>query len=417
MANPVIRESMLELLTDGDLTAAAIADEIGALRNSVDKALVRAREDRLIHVCGYESTTPRSAAIYRIGEGVDAARPVVPDTVAPADVRHDAVDARDANVRGVQMPVYFELDGGLLPFVRHFACDRLRATMSVASCGSRWEKANSTDVDADRFHTCRRCSIGAAHAGRVDHNPSPFRGMTICGRCHRGSVRLIGKHLCISCFNRARELRIGKNAKGTAPRKLVRLDQRSIAYRSGGVVKTRTIAETVDMEELIVAVLRDEERVPQFAYRAPAACDWLLDDDVYDRSIGDVVEVAGVAAVADSVQEQTVAPIVASVLENVAMPVSAALDVVQADRAADGDIDPGTLQALHDALERDAPVSMPTMSRRAAKKLSQQARRQVRVSNVTVQLLRNVGALPAPVPVVVPVTAPLPFHTITLFAV
>ncbi|WP_147309887.1 hypothetical protein [Paraburkholderia sp. BL6669N2] len=72
-------------------------------------------------------------------------------------------------------------------------------------------------------------------------------------------------------------------SKGTAPRKLARLDQRAITYRAGGVVKTRTIAETVDTEELIVAVLRDEERAPQFTYRAPASMGRLLDEDVYDR--------------------------------------------------------------------------------------------------------------------------------------
>ncbi|MFP3786473.1 hypothetical protein, partial [Burkholderia sp. SIMBA_024] len=50
----------------------------------------------------------------------------------------------------------------------------------------------------------------------------------------------------------------------------------------------------------------------------------------------------------------------------------------------------------------DAPLSMPTMSRRAAKKLRQQARRQVRVSNVTGGLLRGIGALPPAAPAVVP---------------
>ncbi|MFM0060616.1 hypothetical protein PQR64_33835 [Paraburkholderia phytofirmans] len=61
--------------------------------------------------------------------------------------------------------------------------------------------------------------------------------------------------------------------------------------------------ESVDTIELVVAVLRDEERAPRFGWCAPAAVAWLLDDDVFDRSIGDTAEVAAVADVADSVQD------------------------------------------------------------------------------------------------------------------
>lgn len=334
MANPVVRNRVLELLEEGDATVTELANRLDALTNTVSKAAARLREDGEVHIIAYVC----QAAVYRHGPGVDAPRPATPDPVAPPDERRDAVNTRDANVRGVDLPVYFEMPE--MPGRRFFRCEPLRASMSVSSCGARWEKANSTDVDADRFHTCRRCVVGATHAGRVDHNPSPFRGMTICGRCHRGSSRLIGKHLCISCFNRARELRIGRNSKGTKPRKLARLDQRSITYLAGGVVKTRTLAETVDMEELIVAVLRDEERAPQFAYRAPAALDWLLDDDVYDRSIGDAVEVADVAAVADSVQEDESASVVMSPLADVTAPVPTALNNVQAEPASDVEADP-----------------------------------------------------------------------------
>ena len=138
----LIRESILELLADGDLTVGAIADELGALRNSVDKSLVRARKEHEIHVCGWAA---RSAAIYRLGPGVDVERPAPPDPVAHAEERHDA-----NNVREVPKPLYFEFDGGLLPGIRHFACDRLRATMSVSSCaapvGRRLTAQTSTPI-------------------------------------------------------------------------------------------------------------------------------------------------------------------------------------------------------------------------------------------------------------------------------
>jgi hypothetical protein len=86
--------------------------------------------------------------------------------------------------------------------------------------------------------------------------------------------------------------------------------------------------------------------------------------------------------------------------------VSNPLDVVPADPVEDVDehtVDP--LEAVRRLLDdaRDVPVCIPLKSRCAAKKLRQQARREVRVSSVTVSLLRNVGAQPAPTPPAIPV--------------
>lgn len=393
----LIRDRVLELLEEGDATVMELANRLGARPNTVSKAAARLREDGDVHIVAYV----RQAAVYRHGPGVDAPRPAAPDPVALEEGRQDV---RDAKVRGVEMPAYFEIPE--MPGRRFFRCEPLRASMSVSSCGARWEKANSTDVDADRFHTCRRCSIGAGHAGRVGHNPSPFRGMTICGRCHRGATRLIGKHLCVSCFNRARELRLGKNGKGTAPVRLAKLDRRSISYRAAGVLKTRLFEESVDTTELVVAVLRDEEHAPQFGWRAPASMGWLL-SEAFDRSISDheAVPVVDGPDVADSVhdaQEQAVTPIVASVAADAVEPAPAPLpDVMESVEA-----DP--YKALRDAveqLEHGLPVSMPTTSLRSAKRMQQQ-RRQIRVAGTVVSLLQRVGALPPPAPAVAPVPVP-----------
>ena len=269
------------------------------------------------------------------------------------------------------------------------------------------------------MNTCKRCAIGALHAGRADYNSSPLKGMTICGRCHTGTTRLIQRHLCVSCANRQYEYLKGRNAKGTKPVKLPPLDQRSITYLTGGAVKTRTIAHTVDMTELVVAVIRHEQLRVTFGYGAPAAMETGWPDDEFDRSIPNDVDavLADIQDVPYSAHEPAAAPLAASVLADVAVPLPAALDVVHEEPAADVESD--QLQALRDALERDdrdVPVSMPTMWRRATKKLCQKARRQVRVSNVTVSLLRNVGALPAPVPLIVPEPTPRPFYSANLFA-
>jgi hypothetical protein len=41
--------------------------------------------------------------------------------------------------------------------------------------------------------------------------------MRICARCLLESDRMIHGYLCVSCYNREREYRIGRNAKGKPP--------------------------------------------------------------------------------------------------------------------------------------------------------------------------------------------------------
>ncbi|CAN7774927.1 hypothetical protein [Paraburkholderia hospita] len=282
---------------------------------------------------------------------------------------------------------YFEIPE--MPGRRFFRCEPLRASMHTESCGERWALAQGQTEG--RYLSCKRCPIGAAHAGKVDQNLSPFKGL-MCARCHRTNGRLIGRFTCVSCFNRSREWVRKKNAKGTLPFHHPPLHRMAISYRASGEMRTRVFDLVAETTELMVAVLRDESSSVAFAYRAPASLDWLLDGDVYDRAIGDAVEVADVAA-----------------------PVPAALDVVQADPIEDVEADP--YNALRDAPERadlDAPVSMPRMSRRAAKRQRQQRGRQVRVSPVLVALMQKVAALPAAPPV--PVPAPQPSYSAALMS-
>lgn len=159
---------------------------------------------------------------------------------------------------------YFENE--YLPGVQHFECERLKASLSVAACSGNWRRANH-ERDLAR-HGCKGCKFGALHAGASGASCSPFRGLRICGRCHSVASRLIGKHLCISCYNRQREFLVGKNAKGTRPVKLTALYARSVTYqRADGTVLTRTIDRTIDTTEVVVAILRDEQQAVRFGFR------------------------------------------------------------------------------------------------------------------------------------------------------
>lgn len=160
------------------------------------------------------------------------------------------------------MAEYFEIVE--LPGVKHFTCDRYKATLSTEACAGMWRAGNHEGSEA-RFR-CKVCPLGALHAGETAASMSPLKGMTICGRCHTGVARLIGKHLCISCYNRQREYLIGKNAKGTKPVKLAPLEARRIRYMSGKAPKTLYMPLTVDTEELIISALRDSKDTVRFGF-------------------------------------------------------------------------------------------------------------------------------------------------------
>lgn len=151
-------------------------------------------------------------------------------------------------------PEYFRIDDCDKQF---FRCDRLHATLSTDACAVNWRAGNNENDG--RREACRSCSIGAMHAGETTASMSPLKGTLICSRCHRQSSRswLIGKWLCVSCWNREREWIRGRNAKGNRPTKMKRLDPRSIRIDEAGEVKTlyRQLSQSVD--ELVVGALRD----------------------------------------------------------------------------------------------------------------------------------------------------------------
>lgn len=162
---------------------------------------------------------------------------------------------------------YVSIEG--LPGARHFRCQPLRALLSAEACAGFWRRANH-DGDPAR-HTCRRCPIGAAHAGEDLATTSPLYGTLTCARCHRGAERLVGKTLCVSCYNRQREAIRGRNAKGTRPVKLPPLQRRRIWFMAGRDLRDLAAPLTLDTTELVVAALRDSRERVLFAFRAQPA--------------------------------------------------------------------------------------------------------------------------------------------------
>lgn len=98
-----------------------------------------------------------------------------------------------------------------------FQCPRIpgNLNLSVVSCANQHKAAQTRDW-CHRLPHCVECPIGAKNAGISV--PAPFERKMVCVRCGSGAGRMVLKRFCMSCYNREREWRIGKNAKGGEPR-------------------------------------------------------------------------------------------------------------------------------------------------------------------------------------------------------
>ncbi|MBN3770708.1 hypothetical protein [Burkholderia sp. Se-20378] len=102
-----------------------------------------------------------------------------------------------------------------------FRCERLRADLSPSAC--------ARNQQTEKFLSCCACPIGQLHSqacGRqapaIDEHGQTFLPVQTarpCVRCGVASLRLVRKELCVGCYNRQRELKHGRNAKGGPPRR------------------------------------------------------------------------------------------------------------------------------------------------------------------------------------------------------
>ena len=87
-----------------------------------------------------------------------------------------------------------------------FQCEKISASLSMETCALRHR--NKT------CQICAQCETGAENAGTALLEVIP----KLCRRCGKTGVRMIGKSLCVSCYNREREVVLGKDRNGHKPR-------------------------------------------------------------------------------------------------------------------------------------------------------------------------------------------------------
>ena len=144
---------------------------------------------------------------------------------------------RDCEMAGMDAAALAYTEHPEFPGLFTFRCERLHADLTAAACARSHAER--------RALACVGCTIGRKHAddagiasapvakrtalgsGQVDYGRfAPVGGCVRCGRTYSRAdrsikpLRLVRAHtICVSCFNREKEVTHGANAKGAKPRK------------------------------------------------------------------------------------------------------------------------------------------------------------------------------------------------------
>lgn len=140
-------------------------------------------------------------------------------------------------------------------------CERQRVTLTHAGCARLWESVQKADTRPKPWEArahCVGCPVGARNAGKP-HEAAFVPAVVLqalCPRCRRISDRMVGKALCISCYNRDREAKLGRNAKGGRPRLCDQLRTVVLSVVAGDEVAALHQAAVVDVAEAILRAAR-----------------------------------------------------------------------------------------------------------------------------------------------------------------
>lgn len=139
-----------------------------------------------------------------------------------------------------------------------FRCEKRLCSLSMASCVASWNAAQKRRPEPwEGLWHCRSCPIGAAHAGKPMSNVAgPSDALRcICPRCLRWSPRRVGAMgYCVSCYNRNREVRVGRNAKGSQPR--LQLHTVGLAVARDGAAQREHVADVVSTVEAMMILAK-----------------------------------------------------------------------------------------------------------------------------------------------------------------
>lgn len=175
--------------------------------------------------------------------------------------------------------VYFVVEGFKGKF---FKCDHY-GTMAPGGCARNYIEAPD-QIKRGRLENCLGCDVGQHHAGKsavkplATAKPTAFAYRKVCVRCRNsGEGRLIGRMrlvregtVCVSCYNREREVVHGRNAKGARPKKWRDLFFVQIGSVTNGSLTIENFDHPVrDRLEAILTLLRRKDGPRVLAWTAP----------------------------------------------------------------------------------------------------------------------------------------------------
>lgn len=170
---------------------------------------------------------------------------------------------------------------------KFFRCDHY-GTMAPGGCARNFTEAPEA-IKRARLEHCIGCAVGQHHVDPTAKARKPLPQRTafayrkICVRCRRGGAaddnRLIGRMrlvrngtMCVSCYNREREVVHGKNAKGARPKKWRDLFFVQIGWVADGGLNIENFDHPVrDRLEAMYTLLRRKDGPRVMAWTAPRA--------------------------------------------------------------------------------------------------------------------------------------------------
>lgn len=174
---------------------------------------------------------------------------------------------------------------------RYFFCATYQATIAVSRCVAMYREAKNNGISEHHaLQKCIGCRIGALHAGERPVAINRCRlPRHMCVRCHCYADRLLSNGVCVSCSNRAAEVRKGKNAKGCAPfpsewfwrhpdqikgkGKTVCLHPVRLTSRRGNEVRFHIVDDASNTLEAMLRIMRFEQEEVVFGRRSAISVD------------------------------------------------------------------------------------------------------------------------------------------------
>ncbi len=150
-----------------------------------------------------------------------------------------------------------------------FWCETLKARLSVETCAQNYKRACREGIEWDSVCAiaCRRCQVGAIHSDErsYEDSVSRFATNTVCPRCGGRGRRLIRNSICVSCYNREREVLLGRNARGHAPVKAKRPRPLRLFVVDGDQARLVSMS-SLSPVEAAVSILRNSQHRVSFAW-------------------------------------------------------------------------------------------------------------------------------------------------------